>query len=548
MPRTKKKGGGGRLINMESTMRKLQTQLIDPRYHYWLGSGGFAGIRQKLLRIDFPVLRQAVEKLPLVNAIINLRVDQILPYTQFTEDTNEKGYTLKYLGKGEADEKRVKLLREFIEQTGFKYDSLREDDFQDYVQMVVRDVYTVDQIATELQYNRVKDICAFWLLDGTTIRRVEENSDFEKGIRFVQQIDDQMYAKYTSDQIIFDYKYKRTDIRYRGFGYSPVEQAIDVITTLLFGYNYIRDQLIKDKMPRGFISVMGDVGKPQLDSIRNYWYSAMSGMGGQWNIPILPSGKDGVGMDFKLLAHNNKEMEFHKTIMFVTTMIGAVFGVDVAEMGIKTDDSTSLIGENSYNKVQVSRERGLRSMLMFIQQHVNKIMRKVTKDYRFEFVGIEPEDLDKKSQIRQREIATHKSVDELREEDDLEPFNEEWSKIPANPTIIQLYLQLKQMEQMEQQQAQMGAGGAEGGAPGGNEIMGPGAPGGQEQGAPGAGGENPSQFQGMGAPPMFGKAVSFDSPEGIAAQGYLRKQKLEMLKARLRAEAKRSKTVHFIVE
>lgn len=544
MPRAKKKTGG-RLVSLESTMRKLQTQFIDPRYHYWLGSGGFAGIRQKLLRIDFPVLRQAVEKLPLVNAIINLRVDQILPYTQFTEDDNEKGYTLRYLGKGEPDEKRMKLLREFIEQTGFKYDSLREDDFQDYVQMIVRDIYTVDQIATELQYNRAKQIAAFWLMDGTTIRRVEQNSDFEQGIRFVQQIDDQIYAKYTADQLIFDYKFKRSDIRYRGFGYSPVEQAIDVITTLLFGYNYIRDQLIKDKMPRGFISVMGDVGKPQLDSIRNYWYAAMSGMGGQWNIPILPSGKDGVGMDFKLLAHNNKEMEFHKTIMFVTTMIGAVFGVDVAEMGIKTDDSTAMIGENSFNKVQVSRERGLRSILMFLQQHMGKILRKITKDYRMEFVGVEPEDLDKKSQIRQREIATHKTVDELRLEDGLEAYNEEWSQIPANPTIIQLYLQLKQMEQMEQQQA-MG-GGAMGGAPGmpgaegggGNEIMGPGAPGG---GAPGAGGENPSAMaggEGVNAPaPMFGKALSYE-----------RRSKMDLLKAQLRRVARdREKVVHFIVE
>ncbi|MBA7556977.1 hypothetical protein ES705_49705 [subsurface metagenome] len=73
-----------------------------------------------------------------------------------------------------------------------------------------------------------------------------------------------------------------------------------MITTLLFVYNYLKDQLIRDRIPKGFISVMGDASKPQLDVIRNYWYAAMSGAGGSWNIPIVPSGKEGVGINFKI--------------------------------------------------------------------------------------------------------------------------------------------------------------------------------------------------------------------------------------------------------
>jgi hypothetical protein len=499
-------------------LKKLQTQFVDPRYHYWLGSGGMAGIRTKLLRIDFNVLRSAVEKLPLVNAIINTRIDQALPFCEFTDNENDKGYQIVPVDADATtkaiDKKKTKQLREFVEQTGFAYDELREDDLLDFVTGVIRETYTVDQIATELQYNRKNEVCAFWGLDGTTIRRVEENSEFERGIRFVQQIEEQIYNSYKASNLIFDYKWKRFDIRYRGFGYSPVEQSIDVITTLLFGYNYIRDQLVKDKMPRGFISVMGDVGKEQLDSIRNYWYAAMSGMGGQWNIPILPSGKDGVGMDFKLLGQTNKDMEFHRTLMFVSSLIAACFGIDLLEMGIKSDDSQAVIGENSFNRISVSKERGLRSILMYVQQHLNKVIRKVSTDYRFRFCGIEPEDLEKKSKIREAEVATHKSVDELRIEDGLDPFDEEWSRIPANPTIVQLYINLKQMDQMAQQQQQMGQQGEEGEGGGQGEEGAQGGEGQQQQqqrgnGAPGAGGENPSQYMGGNKPgfPMFGKSL-----------------------------------------
>jgi hypothetical protein len=230
---------------------------------------------------------------------------------------------------------------------------------------------------------------------------------------------------------------------------------------------------MKDKVPKGFLQVMGDVGKPQLDQIRNYWYAAMAGAGGQWAIPILPSGKDGVGIDFKTLSQSNKDMEYHKTIMFVSSLMAAVFSIDLAEMGIKTDDSTSLIGENMEPRIQHSKDRGLGSMLAFIEQHMNKIIRKSSPKYRFKFVGLTPEDEQKKSEVRSKQLATHRTIDEIREEDELEPFNEDWSKMPLQPQAVQIYLANKQADQqaeMQKQQEQGGDGyGGENNSPAGEE-------------------------------------------------------------------------------
>ena len=169
--------------------------------------------------------------------------------------------------------------------------------------MFIRDTFEIDQVATEVLRNRKGEAVGFLGLDGATIKRTDENGEFGEKIKFVQEIDQRIENKYTHDMLIFDYLNKRSDIRYRGYGYSYVEMAVDIITTLLFGYQYAQDQLTKSKIPKGFISVMGDVGMDQLDSIRSYWYAAMSGAGGQWSIPILPSGKDGVGIKFETLNH-----------------------------------------------------------------------------------------------------------------------------------------------------------------------------------------------------------------------------------------------------
>jgi hypothetical protein len=459
MARRKKNNNTAVSFNEDATIKKLTSQLVDPRVQNWLW-GGAQGVRERILQLNFETLRRSVGQLPLINGIINTRQDQILPFLKYATEQNDRGFrfeienrTEEFRGEKENESEIIQLTN-FIEQTGFVFDGEREDDFMDYISMLVRDTYEIDQIATEIQYNRMGEPVAFWALDGATISRVTDEKRWGKDIRFVQKIDDKIYEEYKSENLIFDYKFKRSDVKYRGYGYSPVEMCINIITTLLFGYNYIRDQLIKDRVPKGFISVMGDVAKPQLDSIRNYWYAAMTGAGAQFNIPILPSGKDGVGIDFKNLSSNNKDMEYHKTMMFISSLVGAVFSMDLAELGIKTDDSTSIISENAEPRIQSSKDRGLASMLGFAEQHVNKVIRKVTKKYRFKFVGLEREDEQKKAEVRNKQIMGWRSIDEVRVEDGDEPYNEDWSKMPMNAQAVQIFLAGKAQEQQAAMQEQ----------------------------------------------------------------------------------------------
>ena len=466
------------LVSMESTANRLQSLLTTPEIYGFSQQGAFAGLREKLVSINFAVIRGVIDRVPLLNAVINTRVDQVLKFAKYTNDSSIPGYEF-YNAEAdkevnEKDKKSFSELSTFLDQTGFFYDPNREDDFADYLSMLVRDVLGIDQIATELQPNRRGETIAFWLLDGATINRVDPKKakgsyKFKDTTRFAQVIDSKVYNEYSHDQLLFDFKNKRSDLKYRGFGYSPVEQCIDLITTLLFGYTYLRDQMMRDRVPKGFIAVMGDVGKAQLDAIRNYWYASMTGAGAAWNIPILPSGKEGVGMDFKTLAHSNRDMEYHKLMMFLSSIIAAVFSIDLAELGIKADDSTALIGESSEPRIQASKDRGLASLLSFIEQHINKIIRKVTDKYKFRFVGLEKEDEQKLAELRKTDVETFRTVNEIREMEGVEPLEDEYADVVLNPQAVSIYNQTKAKEaQAQQQQGQGGVPGA-GGQPGEDE-------------------------------------------------------------------------------
>lgn len=499
MPRKKNKRNKDRkpsdLASAEASAKKLQSLLTYPELWGYMRSGTMRGVREKILKIDFQTIRNVVDRVPMISAIINTRSDQIRKYSEYTTEKGQTGFEFYWADPNkEIADKDYKLfyqIADFLYQTGIMYDGQREDDFSDYLDMFVREVLTVDQISTELQRNRKGEVIAFWALDGATIKRIdpkEFNANFPRGpadpsgrkvtkdTKFVQVVEDQVTNVYSDEDLIFDYKYKRVDLRFRGFGYSPVEQCIDLITTLLFGYNYLRDQMMRDRVPKGFIQVMGDVGKDQLDAVREYWYSAMSGAGGIWSIPILPSGKDGVGIDWKNIQPSNRDMEYHKLMMFISTVIGAVFSIDLAEMGIKTDDTTALIGETSEPRIQASKDRGMVSLLKFIGQHINKIVRKVNDEVKFRFIGFEREDEAKLVDIKKKMVETYLTINQIRENEGLDPINEDYANVVLNPQAVQIYNAAKMQEQ-----GGFGGGGGEGGEEGGEEGSEEGA-GGKEEG------------------------------------------------------------------
>ena len=448
------------LLNVQNSLKQLSSIIYDPQILSMATSGQFSGIREKVVTINNNVLRNLVNKVPILGIIINHLTAHALQFCKYEVRKGRKGFKFNTANPrkeiSDTDDETMFQLAKFYDQTGFSTDGDREDDFSDYISMQVREICTIDQISTELQYNRRGDLVAFWAVDSNTIKRVDlDQKMYDPDVRFIQIVDDKIVNTYT-DNLLYDYKNKRVDLRYRGFGYSPIEMMIDTVTTLLFGGNYLRDQLCRDKAPKGYIQILGDVSPVQLDSVRRYWHDSMTGSGGAWNIPILPSGKDGVGIEYKQLNSSNRDMEYHTMMNFLLSIACAIFNINPAELGLKPDDSTAIIGANDTSKLKASKETALGSMLAFLAQHLNKIQRKISTDYVFEFNGLDPEDEAEKADLRKKDLETYKCIDDLCAEEGREPYNAEWSKIPLNPLVVQMVLAKQQAEQAQQMQSQEG--------------------------------------------------------------------------------------------
>lgn len=424
----------------EQAIKQVAERMGELYTQNWMATS--QSYRPKLFSVDYSTLEKMAEANPLINAIINKRCEQIRQFCKVAREKNDRGFVIKPRDakSGKVDEARVEELQRFFMDTGFFEDDEREDDFADLVEYIVRDSLVFDQNAIEIRRTRKGEVADLWYLDATTIERIAPNTDYYKqGMRYAQKDDRGKYcAWYKFHDLIFDYQNKRARLKYRGYGYSKLEQMIDLITTFLFSIGYNRDMFQKDKIPRGFLKITGEVDQKTLNAVRNHWLAEMNGYGARFNLPIIPSGKDGVGIDWQSLGQTNRDMEYHKLVMFIVSLTCAVFGIDPAELGLKPEDTQTLIGDSGDKRIQHSKDSGLGSLLSYIETICNKILKEVDPDYVFEFTGVKDEDIGKREDILKKQLETRLTIDEVREMEGRKPFNQPWSQVPLNTTILQI--------------------------------------------------------------------------------------------------------------
>jgi hypothetical protein len=417
-------------------------------------------------RINYQVLRHVAEKAWLINIIIDHRISKVRPFLRPSRGDQDKGFKIVKRDLEEkitGEEKQfVKFLTNFLLHTGLP-DKEREDDMFAYVSKILRDLFTLDQVTCELQQTRGKDIYAYWAVDPATIYRVtEEGYNGDDKIRFVQEIDGVVVAKYTWDQMIFQYQSPRTDVDHSDYGYSKVEKAIELITTSIKSFAYNSGVFDYDNLPRGAILLDGDADEETVQAMEDYLVDVMSGSpAGKWKIPIIPSGGDGDKTKLQWIDFQNKnrDMEFSKWNDFIMTAVSALFGTDLEELGIKTEKSQSIMGENQGYRIEASKARALGDDLAFLTSHFNKHLERIDKRFMIEFTGYEKEDTKLKNESRTAELSTYKSLNDLVREADgkpLDPKDHPWAEIPGlgSTNVYQAWASSAARQQQEGQETQ----------------------------------------------------------------------------------------------
>jgi len=458
----------GRVVSPEKPQTGVQSQMFHPNRRLFTRGNNAIDPRKK---VNYQILARVAEKAWLINAIISHTVRQIRPFLKPATDDNIRGFHVRTKDRSRRSTKQERELQatyeNFFYNTGFGEDHDREDNLMQWGTKVVRDILRYDEVTTEIQRRKNGKPWAFWAVDAATIYRVwEEGYDGDDKVKFIQEVDTQVLTTYTREQMAFDVLNPRTDIEFSGYGYSYTEQAIDLIIAQIHTFAYNMGVFTEDRLPRGMLLLNGGADLDDVEALEDYVVSIMSGgPAAKWHIPIIPSGTgvEGASAQRKLewvsFQPSNNDMQFSQWTEFLWSAVAALWGVDLEELGIRTQKGTQLMGENVSPRLEASKSRLLGTMLGFLEQHLQRIMNMLDPRFDFEFVGYERDDEQQKNQTRESELRTFKTIDEIRASADLKPFEEEWSKVPMNPLAVQM-IQAAQMNQM-------GGGGMEGEMDGG---------------------------------------------------------------------------------
>ncbi|MDC7221621.1 MAG: hypothetical protein PQJ59_16925 [Spirochaetales bacterium] len=402
------------------------------------------------------MFRAISEKAWLVNTIIGHLIDKVTPYMR-PQKTKAQRYFSIELKDPDAkmsakDRKRAKEIQEFFMKTGWDNSLQHEDDLIHYTKKIVRDLLTLDQVAAEKLWSRGGDLLSFEAVDAATILRCnEEGYEGDDKIRFVQMMDNQVVSQYTGDQMIFQFQNPRTDVNHFGYGYSKVEQAVNLIVALIHSFVHNAGNFTDDKLPRGMILMEGDIGFEELEEIEDYIVDMMApnGVGGamnKWGIPIIPTGKGGDKSTIKWqpLGSSNRDMEYSQWQDYLNMGTCALYGVDMESMGFKSDKSAKIMESGSAEGRKYSDDKGVGNILTFLERHFQSILDHIDPKFEFIFHGFEQDDAKESREGLEFELKTFKSLNEVRKEKDMDPLDPKkfpFADIPGlqNPQILQAY-------------------------------------------------------------------------------------------------------------
>jgi hypothetical protein len=427
----------------------LQAALYDPLLMVENRYGGLRTVdRYQNRSISCDTLRRVSTKCWIIQACILNVQKKIKPFLKPSTDRNIRGFVIlkkgedvgKASGKKSAEREKIE---KFLLNTGAVYDPDREDNFVKYGVKIIRDILEIDQIATEIQFTRGGDPFAFWAVDAATIEKVLPGYENPEKIKYVQVIDHIPYAFYTKDELIFDFQNPRTDIRYSFYGYSYVEQAIDLVTSVINAFSYNSGFFTENKLPRGMLLIDGDASVETKEMIEDYVAEIMSGTpSSQWRVPVIPSGfKRGEGgkISWIPLTGTNKEMEFTGWMDYLNSGVASIFGATLEDLGIHSQKSQPLWESSREPIIKSTKSLVLGDVLSFFQSYLNRIIEKINPDYEVEFVGYEKDDPREVLEIDKGEVESYKSLNEKREEKGLKKMDADWANIPMNSYAVQLY-------------------------------------------------------------------------------------------------------------
>lgn len=418
---TTEKGYKGKPISLDEPVTGVTLSGINPGYRDKPYFNGVSSINATLKTYSNNVI---------LNAIIATRAGQVLTFANPASESEQgTGFTIGFDDmdrKPNAREKELfKKMEHQLMQMG-TYPSNNRLDLHQFIKVFVHDTYVYDQVNFENIYKNNEWVYTKMVDPSTIFFRADEKARLvTQGKRYVQVIENQVRRQFDDKELAMVIRNPQSDIYSSGYGLSELMICIREFMA------HENTEIFNDRFfshggtTRGILNIKqsGDGNQPQarqaMDDFKRMWNVSLQGINGSWQLPVVSAPDD---IQYINLTPQARDMEFEKWLNYLINVISSVFGIDSAEIGFPNkggatgNKSHSLNEGNQGEQMQNSRNRGLRPLMITIEDAINRYIVKPNfgSEYKFRFMGGDPTaelaELDKIT----KQLSTYKTVREVR--------------------------------------------------------------------------------------------------------------------------------------
>ncbi|WCL51495.1 phage portal protein [Leptospira sp. GIMC2001] len=380
-----------------------------------------------IYRVPTDDLRNISYSSSLIGGIHQIVSDDVSMYCQYQKDP---GYKFELKDPNEKIDGKLQLemdeLGKMLLIMGDKssHDWRERNRMHEVLEMATRDTLAVDEVCYLRTYNAFGKLIDVRYLDPGTMFKVDPRKGYsgDKRITHVQMIRGRVIETFEAGRIVLRNKNNLSDVRMNGFGFSPIEQCLIEIMSLLFTIKHNADRFNSRNPPKVLLTAENNISKADQERLELEWENAYYGGRDSFKVPML----FGSG---KMQVHNldvSDDFEFDKVLQMSSSLIIAAHGMDAAQLGLKLYQSTALSEPSTDGRQHFARDRMHGAIMGFHQDCLNELIDPPDDlPFRLVFTGVKTEDLSKKADLSDKEFKTFKSLDELRKERDLPTMKEE---------------------------------------------------------------------------------------------------------------------------
>lgn len=459
---------------------------VDPQANY-SGAMGIYKLKQNLTpdhiikRITGPGGDE------LVNQILQARSNHVGSFGRPRTDRFAMGFEIQDMDKNaKRSEEQARALQERIDKAkktlwrcgqGTLDDELNQVNLSQFFKLIVRDGLGYGRIACERVWKKniktgKNELYAWRASDAGTMYKILPQKEKDQSLRaealrqlaqlknkkidvekykkdeyrYVQVIEGKPAQAFTEDEMVVYNLYPTTNIEYNGYPLTPIDQALNAITTHINITVHNKLYFQHGRAAKGMLIFKSDsVDEAAVQRIRLQFHQSINSVQNSWRMPVFGVGTDdelswqgidtaGRDAEFQYLMDNNARVILSSFQMSPEELPG------YAHLSRGTNTQALSESDNEW-KLTAARDVGLRPLLQDIQDFMNThilpfVDEELAKTHQIVLTGLEKDSPEKENTRLQQDMAVHMTYNEVMKQVEKNPVPAELGgDFPLNPQM-----------------------------------------------------------------------------------------------------------------